>query len=144
MHWPRHFLGLPLHPMLVHFPLAFWLALPILDLAALVYGIQPWWGLALGVNAVAVVIGLAALISGLLEYVHLSESGSNDVRLAARHGVRTTVVWCVMTLKLAVASFASPGASFIAACLAVDLLACALLLQAAFFGTRITYGSYGR
>ncbi|MDB5981096.1 MAG: hypothetical protein JWQ69_2111 [Pseudomonas sp.] len=140
MRWPRRFLGLPLHPMLVHFPLVFWLCVPIFDGLALSYGTQPWWGLALAATASGVVIGVFALITGLMDYIHLSETGSNDVRLAARHGVRTSVVWCVMAIKLLVASLADTVSALILVCLLVDLLACGLLLQAAVFGTRITYG----
>lgn len=144
MTWPRHFLGLPLHPMLVHFPLVLWLSVPVFDLAALCCGPQPWWGLASGITATGVAIGAFALMTGLLDYIHLSETGSNNVRLAARHGVRTTVVWCMLTVKLIVASFSTAGQTLILVCLVVDLLACALLLQGAFLGTKITYGGYGR
>jgi uncharacterized membrane protein len=87
--WPRRFLGLPLHPMLVHFPLVFWMSLPAWDLLSLWRGPQPWWGTALVVTAASVTIGAFALMTGLLDYIELSETGSNDVRLAARHGVRT-------------------------------------------------------
>ncbi len=144
LHRFRHLLGLPLHPMLVHFPLAFWLSVPVLDLLALCCGLQPWWDVALGATAVGVAIGALALVTGLLDYIHLSETGSNDVRLAARHGVRTTVVWCTMSVKLVVAGFSDPSQILILAILVLDLLACALLLQGAFFGTKITYGGYGR
>lgn len=130
--------------MLVHFPLVLWLVVPVFDVAALLSGPKPWWGLGLGFTGAGVAIGVLALGTGLLDYVHQSNPGSSDVRLAARHGVRTTVVWCVMTLKLAVAVLASPGPSFIVACLVVDLLACALLVQGAYFGTRITYRGSGR
>lgn len=140
----RRFLGLPLHPMLVHFPLVLWLALPVLDALALTRGPDPWWSLALVVTAVGVAIGALALLTGLLDYIELSETGSSDVRLAARHGVRTTVVWCVMTAKLIVASLSGARSGVIAGSLVADSLACLLLLQAAFFGTKITYGSYGR
>lgn len=143
MRWPRHFLGLPLHPMLVHFPLAFWLSVPVFDLLALYSGAQPWWGIALGATAIGVAIGALALMTGLLDYIHLSETGSNDVRLAARHGVRTTLVWCTLSVKLLVASLAEAGQVIVLSSLVVDLLACALLLQGAFFGTKITYGGYG-
>lgn len=88
-------------------------------------------------------IGAFALITGLLDYIHLSDTSSNDVRLAARHGVRTTAVWCVMTGKLAIAEFSDAGQVLIVGCLAIDLLTCALLLQDAFLGTKITYGGYG-
>lgn len=144
LRWPRRFLGLPLHPMLVHFPLAFWLSVPVLDVLALAMERQPWWSIAIAATAVGVAIGAFALITGLLDYIHLSDTGSNDVRLAARHGVRTSVVWCAMSAKLIVAWLSDPGTTLIAICLAVDVATCALLLQGALFGTRITYGRYGR
>jgi uncharacterized membrane protein len=144
MRWPRHFLGLPLHPMLVHFPLVFWLSVPLFDGLALWSVAGPWWGLALGASLAGVLTGVLALMTGLMEYIHLSETGSNDVRLAARHGVRTTLVWCAMTVKLAVASLADTSAVLILGCLVTDVLACALLLQGAFFGTKVTYGGYSR
>lgn len=142
--WPRRFLGLPLHPMLVHFPLAFWLAVPVFDLLALWLGVHPWWTVALGLTAVGVAIGVAALMTGLLDYVELSETGSNDVRLAARHGVRTAVVWCAMSVKLIAVGSMDASRSVMVSSLVIDLLACALLVQGALFGTRITYGGYGR
>ncbi|MEP6633349.1 MAG: hypothetical protein ABJA62_03990 [Luteimonas sp.] len=83
-------------------------------------------------------IGAFALITGPLDDIHLSDISSNDVHLAARHGVRTTAVWCTMTGKLAIAEFSDAGQVLIVGCLAMDLLACALLLQGAFFGTKIT------
>ena len=43
MRLPRVAFGVPLHPLLVHFPIAFWLAVPVLDLAALYAGPAPWW-----------------------------------------------------------------------------------------------------
>lgn len=141
--WPRRFLGLPLHPMLVHFPLAFWLAVPVFDALALTRGPEPWWGVALALTGTGSVIGLFALLSGLLDYIHLSETGSNDVRLAARHGVRTTVAWCLMSGKLVVALWSGSDTTFILGCTVLDVLTAALLLQGAFFGTRITYGRYG-
>jgi uncharacterized membrane protein len=142
--WLRRFLGLPLHPMLVHFPLVFWLSTPVLDVLALWRGPQPWCGAGLVVTAAGVVIGVFAVMTGLLDYVELSETGSNDVRLAARHGVRTSVVWCTMTIKLILASLSEAGNSVLWGGLVVDLLACALLLQGALFGTRIVYSEFKR
>jgi uncharacterized membrane protein len=144
MHWPRRFLGLPLHPMLVHFPLVFWLGAPLLDLLALWRGPQPWWGMELAVTGAGVLIGAFAVMTGLLDYIELSDTGSNDVRLAARHGVRTSVVWCAMTIKLIVACFSTASRSVLWGALVVDLLASGLLLQGALFGTRIVYGGFHR
>jgi uncharacterized membrane protein len=142
--WPRRCLGLPLHPMLVHFPLVLWLSVPVLDLLALWRGPQPWWGMGLVVTAVGAVIGAFAVMTGLLDYIELSETGSNDVRLAARHGVRTSVVWCTMSIKLIVAGLSAADRSMLWGGLVVDLLASALLLQGALFGTRIVYGGSQR
>lgn len=142
--WPRQFLGLPLHPMLVHFPVAFWLSVPVFDVFAVAGSLEPWWAVALGMTQTGVVIGAFALISGLLDYIYLSDTGNNDVRLAARHGVRTTVVWCLMCCKLFVVALTEASQLLVWLCLPVDLLACALLLQGSFLGTKITYGGYGR
>lgn len=138
MPWPRRLCGLPLHPLLVHFPVAFWLALPFLDLLVLVGNSPFWWRLALGTTAVGVAIGAGAVVTGLLDYVYLSNIGSNDVRLAARHGVRTSLVWCTMSGKLIAVALLGRAAMEVAS-LVVDLLAGALLLQAIYFGTRLVY-----
>lgn len=130
--------------MLVHFPLAFWLSVPVFDGLALGWGLQPWWGVALAMTAAGVAIGAFAVLTGLFDYIHLSDTGSNDVRLAARHGVRTGMVWAVMLVKLVVAGLNPASQGLVIGCLAVDVLACGLLLQGSFFGTKITYGRYGR
>ena len=142
MNWPRRFLGLPLHPLLVHFPLVFWLCTPGLDVLALERQPQPWWWLAVGFTVAGVAVGAFALLTGLLDYVFLSETASNDVRLAARHGVRTALVWCAMTGKLVMIALGDGGRTLIAGCLVADLLICALLLQGVYLGTRIVYGDY--
>jgi uncharacterized membrane protein len=130
--------------MLVHFPLVLWLSTPVFDLLCLRFGVAPWWRLSLGVSTLGVAIGVFALMTGLLDYIELSDTGSNDVRLAARHGVRTAAVWCAMSIKVLVAWWSHSGASIVWGSLIVDSLACALLLQGAYFGTKITYGGYGR
>jgi len=130
--------------MLVHFPLVLWLITPVLDLLSLCLGLQPWWNLSVGVTTIGVAVGVLALMTGLLDYIDLSDTGSNDVRLAARHGVRTAVVWCAMSAKLIVAELTHIGPGLVWGGLVVDSLAGALLLQGAYFGTKITYGNYGR
>lgn len=142
MLWPLRLFGVPLHPLLVHFPVAFWLCVPVLDAAALVSDASPWWTLALSATAIGVVIGVPAIVAGLLEYAHLSGAGV-AVRLAARHGVRTGMAWCLFTAKLVIAAVATRSAVITAICFALDVLACALLVQGAFFGTRLIYQHMG-
>ena len=133
MRLPRVAFGVPLHPLLVHFPIAFWLAVPVLDLAALYAGPEPWWTLALGVTTIGILIDVAVIVTGLLEYLEPSVVGI-DIRLAARHGIRTTMAWITFTSKTLVAVL-SP----ITMCFALDLIGCVLLVQGVFFGTRQVY-----
>ena len=116
--------GVPLHPLLVHFPIAFWLTVPVLDSAALVAGPEPWWALAKGATTLGIVTGAAAIGAGLLEYLQPSLAGI-DLRLAARHGVRTALAWCVFTAK-AVGTVLLPLAGWsMLICLGLDLFGCA-------------------
>ena len=51
----------PLHPLLVHFPIAFWLVVPMLDIAALYAGPDPWWTMAQAATILGIVIGAASI-----------------------------------------------------------------------------------
>ncbi|MGO9983228.1 MAG: DUF2231 domain-containing protein [Rhodomicrobium sp.] len=134
----RRAIGVPVHPLLVHFPIAFWLAVPVLDAAALLAGREPWWTLAKGATAAGLAIGAAAIVTGLLEYRQPSLAGI-DMRLAARHGARTALAWCTFMARI-VAAASLPAASWqIAVCLGLDLIGCALLAQGVYFGTRQVY-----
>jgi uncharacterized membrane protein len=130
--------GVPLHPLLVHFPIAFWAAVPILDLAALFAGPEPWWGLALSASIVGIAIGAAAIIVGLLEYLQPSLAGI-DMRLAARHGIRTTLAWLMFSAKVIAAALLPLATWSMALCLALDLMACTFLVQGVILGTKQVY-----
>ena len=138
MRLPRVAFGVPLHPLLVHFPIAFWLAVPVLDLAALYAGPEPWWTLALGATTIGILIGVPVIATGLLEYLEPSVVGI-DIRLAARHGIRTTMAWITFTSKMLVAVLSPLTTWSITLCLALDLIGCVLLVQGVFFGTRQVY-----
>ncbi len=139
MRLPRRVFGVPIHPLLVHFPITLWLAALALDVAALNAGPEPWWTLALWATLLGVLIGAVAIATGLLEYLEPSVAGI-DMRLAARHGVRTTLAWCTFTAKmLFVTAFSTIDEWSISVCLALDLIGCALLVQGVFFGTKQVY-----
>lgn len=135
--------GLPLHPFLVHFPIAFWLLTPVFDIAALLAGPSPWWVLGLAATISGVVIGALAIAAGLLEYLQPSLAGI-DMRLAARHGIRTTLAWCVFTAKALLVVLLPAAQWSTLLWLAFDLLACALLLQGIYLGTRQVYEQLDR
>ncbi len=139
MRLPRQAFGVPLHPLLVHFPITLWLATPVLDLAAFHAGPEPWWTIALGATMLGIAIGAVAIATGLLEYLEPSVAGI-DMRLAARHGVRTTLAWWTFTAKmLLVIALAPITAWLMGVCLALDLFGCVLLVQGVYFGTKQVY-----
>lgn len=144
MKLPRHIFGVPLHPLLVHFPITLWLAALVLDVAALNAGPEPWWTLSLWATLIGVVFGALAIATGLLEYLDPSAAGI-DMRLAARHGVRTALAWCVFTAKLIlVTAFSVIDTWSISMCLALDVLGCLLLVQGVYFGTKQVYDQLGK
>ena len=93
MRLPRHAFGVPMHPLLVHFPISLWLAVPVLDVAALYVGPDPWWALALGATILGILIGTAAIVTGLLEYLEPSVVGIDlRTRGAAWHKDQLSLV----------------------------------------------------
>ena len=128
----------PLHPLLVHFPIAFWLVVPVLDIAALYAGPDPWWTMAQAATILGVVIGAASIAVGLLEYLQPSLVGI-DLKLAARHGISTSLAWCIFTARAMIAVLLPSAGWSMTVCLALDLIGCALLVQGVYFGTRQVY-----
>jgi uncharacterized membrane protein len=118
----------PLHPLLVHFPIAFWLVVPVLDIAALYAGPDPWWTLAQAATILGIAIGAASIAVGLLEYLQPSLVGI-DLQLAARHGIMTSLAWCIFTAKSVAASLLPIAGWSMISCLALDLIGCVLLVQ---------------
>jgi uncharacterized membrane protein len=137
----RPMLGVPLHRLVVHVPITMFMLVPILDCAALLAGVQPWWSLALGASALGLVIGATAILTGLIEYLHPSLVGIN-MRLAARHGIRTSVAWCVFLMKFAVGFLAPLSDRILMLCVMLDLIGSALLMQGAYFGTKLVYEQF--
>lgn len=63
----------PLHPALVHFPIACWSLATLADLASLYWG-EPAWrfaGIAMGIGTVA---GLATMAAGLLDFSKIDDA----------------------------------------------------------------------
>jgi len=99
---------------------------------------KPWWTLALGATTIGILIGVPVIVTGLLEYLEPSVVGI-DIRLAARHGIRTTMAWITFTSKMLVAVLSPLTTWSMTLCLALDLIGCVLLVQGVFFGTRQVY-----
>ncbi len=139
MRFPKRMYGVPIHPLIVHFPIALWLTALALDIAAVGTDPEPWWRLAFWATLLGVLMGAVGLVTGLLEYLEPSVAGI-DMRLAARHGVTTTLAWCVFTAKLLFMTVFPPNAAWpLVSSLLLCLLGCFLLLQGVYFGTKQVY-----
>jgi uncharacterized membrane protein len=130
--------GVPLHPLLVHFPIAFWLVVPVLDIATLYAGPEPWWNLAQAATILGIAIGAASIAAGLLEYLQPLLVGI-DLKLAARHGIRTSLAWCIFIAKSVAAALLPIAVWSMISCFALDLIGCILLVQGVYLGTRQVY-----
>ena len=134
----RRVLGVPVHPLLVHFPIVFWLLSPFFDLGALLAG-EPWAELAFGATPAGVVTGAAAVVTGLLDYMQPSLAGI-DVHLAAKHGIHTALAWCIFTARSIAGAFFLHAAGWPAATwIALDIAGCAVLIRGVYYGTRQVY-----
>jgi uncharacterized membrane protein len=125
MQKPR--LGVPLHRLVVHVPITMFMLVPMMDIAALLGELQPWWSLTLGASALGLVIGATSIVTGLIEYLYPSLVGIN-MRLAARHGIRTSLAWCMFMTKFAVGLLLPLSDRTLMLCLILDLMGCGLLM----------------
>jgi uncharacterized membrane protein len=134
-------LGVPLHRLVVHIPITMFTLVPVMDVAAVFGGIQPWWTLAVGATALGLVIGATAILTGFIEYLHPSLVGI-DMRLAARHGIRSSLAWCVFLTKVVIGSVLPLSNLTLMLCLVLDLIGCGLVVQGSYFGTKLVYDQF--
>ena len=91
--------GHPLHPALVHFPVACWTAAPALDALYLVWPQPALWQAAFGCVAVGVAVGVLAMTAGLMDLMALpSDHPAQDT--AMRHMLLVGSAWCVFAVSL--------------------------------------------
>jgi uncharacterized membrane protein len=128
----------PLHPALVHFPIACWSLATLGDLASLVSG-EPTWRLA-GILLVAGIgFSIPAMLAGFVELTKVAED-SPAIKDVNRHMI---VVMCALAfytaslfLRLRGTHLGEPGALAIG----MSVLGFAFLAVAGWLGGRLVYG----
>jgi uncharacterized membrane protein len=127
----------PLHPALVHFPIACWSLASFADLAGLAYG-EALWRFGSALMAIGVAMGLAAAATGLLEFVKL-RAGHPAEADAQRHMGWALAAWTCyaasLFLRLEGTHLKSPGT----AALALSLLGFACLGVTGWLGGKLVY-----
>lgn len=108
----------PLHPALVHFPVACWSLATLADVAGLWWTRWPLWQLSAAMLAVGCAVGLLAAAAGLLELLKLSPEHPAAAD-ANRHMLLALTAWCLyagsLFLRMKHLQPAEPGALAIAA-----------------------------
>lgn len=142
--------GVPLHPALVHFPVAFWAAAPALDVAALALDRAGLWHYARLALAAGSITALAAMAAGFPEY--LAAARDRRARLIERHTVLAGLAWGLFTFNWLWRESAgvTPGnGSWLGLAYAgLSVLGLLLLVAAGHAGARLVYvhgvGTEGR
>src|SRR5215475_1449783 len=133
---PRSFLH-PVHPVVAHFPVAFWLGSSVTDLIALKTGNPTWCTVSHHAIAAGVIMGALALLAGGAELA-LRKLPAEAWRWAGAHAGIMSTALLVFLVSLSWRGVTPPPLS------AVWLAFCgsALVLVGGFCGGTLVYG-YG-
>jgi uncharacterized membrane protein len=128
----------PLHPALVHFPIACWSLGTVADLAGLHWGASAWQlgGLLLATGTLA---ALPAMLAGFYELTRLADDSpaTRDVYRHLTAALAATALYATaLLLRWRGGALSAPGASGIA----LDLAGFAALAVAGWLGGRLVYG----
>lgn len=130
---PLRVQGVPVHPMLVHFPIAGWTAAtPLAVVAAMnadaAFMAAAWW-----CNVAALATGAAAMAAGFLEFLVMPDD--EKLRAAvARHMLLAGSAWSAYLVMLLLQAKALDVAAALA-----GLVAFILLIGAGHAGARLVY-----
>ena len=91
--------GHPLHPMLVHFPVACWTLGVAADLAGYASGHAGWWSFGLVCLNIGLVTGIAAILAGFLEFAMLPKQHPAQ-HTAMLHMTWALVAWSLFAFSL--------------------------------------------
>ncbi|MFC7300556.1 DUF2231 domain-containing protein [Cognatiluteimonas weifangensis] len=129
----------PLHPALVHFPIACWSAVPVLDALYLLLQTPLWWRCSFWLLAIGTATALAAMAAGLVDLLRLAAAHPAQ-RTAQRHLLLMGSAWSVFVLDLLLRSPTHlPTAAMAWSGLAASLLGFGLLLAGAWAGAELVY-----
>ena len=130
----------PIHPMLVHFPLAAWLLMAASDAAALAMGRPFFWHVSALLCLTGVVMGAIAAMFGAMELQRVKGQARLE-RLAAIHGGVMGAAWvvalAVMVLRIDELLLTRIPAPMIVPVL--DFVVAGMVLAGAFLGGELVY-----
>lgn len=126
--------GHPLHPMVVHFPVAFWTAATGAEVAALL-GMETGRVLAFGANAAGLASGALAMIAGVPELLKL-RGDARAMATAEKHVMLITAAWTAYLAGLLVRADGGTADWAGAACAGLGFV---LLVPGGWYGGALVY-----
>ena len=127
-------LGHPLHPAVVHFPVAAWTATVVTDALFLALRDPMWWRISLWLLVIGVVTALGAMTAGFMDLLALPPGGPAQ-RGALRHMYVMSSAWTIYLIDLLVRYLGIPGL----AGLAISAVGFLTLLAGTHFGAQLVY-----
>jgi len=130
-------LGHPLHPAIVHFPVAAWTSVVVTDSLFVALGAPLWWSVSQWLLIVGVVTALGAMTAGFIDLIALPP-GEPAQKRALRHMYFMSSAWTMYAIDLLVRFVQIPGW----AGLAISVIGFLILLAGTHFGAQLVY-DYG-
>lgn len=91
--------GVPLHPFLVHFPVAAWVLALVTDLAFAFTGNPLCWSASFALLWVGAIMGLLAIVSGMSEFLALRNNEA-AVKWMLMHARLVGIAWLVLVIDV--------------------------------------------
>ncbi|PKO84953.1 MAG: hypothetical protein CVU17_01930 [Betaproteobacteria bacterium HGW-Betaproteobacteria-11] len=91
--------GHPIHPLLVHFPVALWSMTPLWDTLGLVQAQELWWQFGYWSLAVGLALSLPAMAVGFIDFANIGDNPAAG-RAAMRHMMAMSSAACVALIDL--------------------------------------------
>lgn len=133
-----HYLkGHPIHPVLVSFPIAFLLGAFIFDAIGVTYAAPGWYTAGKYLAGAGLVMGLAAAVPGLIDYLFTIPPDSSGKRHARRHLLLNVTVLLLFAVAFWVRG--APGVPPDPPILGLELLAVLLLTWSGWIGGTLVY-----
>ena len=95
-----HFKSHPLHPMLVNFPIAFFVGTLIFDVLGVVIERPDFFYISYYLNIAGIAFGLLAAIPGIIDYIYVVPPKSSGKKRATQHGITNVVMIVVFAIAL--------------------------------------------
>ena len=95
-----HFKGHPLHPILVSFPIAFFIGTLILDVLGLVYSRDDFYTTAMYLEIAGIGFALFAAVPGIIDYLFVIPPNSSAKKRGATHGLINITMVIIFSVAL--------------------------------------------